>query len=641
MTGMLGRTLNGTYRVSELVGSGGFADVYLGRDVRSNTVVAIKVLHDNFAEDPALVRRFFREAELAQSLINPHIVRVLDAKQDGDVYYLVMEYVQGLTLAQIIQQRGPVPIAEAVDFVSQVLEALAVAHRANIVHRDIKPQNLMVTPAGLVKVMDFGIAKRTAVETVAQTTMYVGTPRYMSPEQAKGGRATPQSDLYAVTITLYELIAGKTPFSAETPWQMLNLHMLAEAPPIRVYCSDVPPALEMVIARGLKKDPAQRFQSAEEMQQALREAVPGTGEPDGSRSRSVEDATLPAKELPMRRDGHAAAAAGGERDERRGAAGEATSPVPVASVAVAKRPASWLKTAGLVAAGAVGLFLVLVVIGILTEPAPAPTPAPTFAPRPTLPPAVATPTLMPTPLPTPPPTATPGLLPNQVYLTQVAATPSSSVAQILSSIYVDAFSDPSSGFPPRVAQPGSYDMEYGDKQYDINLLRAGTTDHGVAELALNPKRRFSDFSLLIMAHLAQATQRGAYAVVFRAQDQRNFYAFAVDPNVGKYTVYKAVNGTLMPLVVPGGTQVQGVGANGTPTPVITWTSSAAIKPGTSVNALGVAASGHTLGFSVNGTMLTSVQDSTFAGGNIGLEAEAWGQPVSAIFTGLLVTPPKS
>ncbi|HUX88424.1 MAG TPA: protein kinase, partial [Chloroflexota bacterium] len=272
---MEGQTLNGIYRVLELVGAGGFADVYIGRDLRSNTVVAVKVLHEHFARDPNVVRRFLREAQVAQSMADPHAVRVLDAGQDGAGHYIIMEYVQGLTLAQIIQNRGQLPIQEAVDYTQQVLQALSEAHEHGIVHRDIKPHNLMVTAAGFLKVMDFGIAKDVTAGTLTQSAVYVGTPRYMSPEQARGEKADARSDLYAVSVTLYEMLAGQPPFSGETPWKVLNLQMTAEPPPLETVRNDVPPALLQVLATGLSKDPDRRYQNADDMIHALGAALSG------------------------------------------------------------------------------------------------------------------------------------------------------------------------------------------------------------------------------------------------------------------------------------------------------------------------------------------------------------------------------
>src|SRR5579885_1656229 len=172
MAGMIGRTLNEIFRVADLVGAGGFADVYLGRDLRTNTVVAIKILHEHFTRDPKIVQRFLREAKIAEVLDEPHVVRVLGTGQDDDIHYIVMEYVQGLTLADMVHRNGPMAVDEAVEYIRQMLHALGHAHEHGIIHRDIKPQNVMVVAGGQVKVMDFGIAKDVDAGGGVQTTMY-------------------------------------------------------------------------------------------------------------------------------------------------------------------------------------------------------------------------------------------------------------------------------------------------------------------------------------------------------------------------------------------------------------------------------------------------------------------------------------
>ena len=292
MAGMIGRTLNDIFRVADLVGAGGFADVYLGRDLRTNTVVAIKILHEHFTRDPKIVERFLREAKIAEVLEEPHVVRVLGSGQDDDTHYIVMEYVQGLTLADMVHRNGPMAVDDSVGYVRQMLHALGHAHSHGIIHRDIKPQNVMVVAGGQVKVMDFGIAKDVDAGGGSQTTMYLGTPRYMSPEQANGAPASPRSDIYAVTITLYELLTGQPPFSANTPWQILNLQMSAAPPPITNFRSDVPLTIQQVIQKGLEKDPTRRFQTADEMIDALDHGVPLVGEPTMLRITPVPEDTM-------------------------------------------------------------------------------------------------------------------------------------------------------------------------------------------------------------------------------------------------------------------------------------------------------------------------------------------------------------
>jgi serine/threonine protein kinase/Tfp pilus assembly protein PilF len=269
---VIGKTIRETYEVYKLVARGGYGEVCLGRDVRTNTIVAIKTLRPEVLANPVAVRRFHLEAELARSLSDPHVVRVFDEGELDGVPYLVMEYVQGLTLAQIVRSRGPLPIAEAVDYVSQILQALAEAHSKGIVHRDIKPLNVMVLD-GQVKVMDFGIAKVDLAESMTESALLVGTPRYMAPEQADGSRGDARSDLYAVAVTLYELLAGQPPFNEGTPVQVAYQQVHSSPPPIARFRSDLPGALVEALRRGLEKDPQLRFQTAADMRQAILDAT--------------------------------------------------------------------------------------------------------------------------------------------------------------------------------------------------------------------------------------------------------------------------------------------------------------------------------------------------------------------------------
>jgi hypothetical protein len=266
---MIGRTLNDAYRLAELVGHGGFADVYLGRDRRTNAVVAVKILHAHLTRDPDVVRRFRAEASAAQPLDDPRVARVLDSGRDGETHYIAMEYVAGHTLAQIIRERGALPVGEATRIARDVLLALAAAHRAGIVHRDVKPRNVMVTPDGRAKVLDFGIARLLAEHTSGHGGVALGTAPYVSPEQARGERVDHRSDLYSLAVLLFEMLAGRPPFSAEHPWQVLRLHTESEPPSLSEMRADLPSGLVALVRRGLEKSPDLRFGSAEEMIAAL------------------------------------------------------------------------------------------------------------------------------------------------------------------------------------------------------------------------------------------------------------------------------------------------------------------------------------------------------------------------------------
>lgn len=266
---VIGKTIDGKYRILSRIGSGGFATVYRAQDLRDGETVAVKVLHAQYAQDPTFVERFRREARLAHSLTSPYVVRILDYGQFEGQYYLVMEYVRGRTLAQIIRERAPLPVEQALAWARQICEALEAAWRAGIVHRDIKPQNIMITPQGQVKVMDFGIARVPFLSTLTQTGAFLGTPQYMSPEQVKDQPVDTRSDLYSLGIVLYEMLTGRPPFDAESAWAVLRQQTDTLPTPVRARNRQVPPAVETVVMRALAKSRRQRYQTPREMARAL------------------------------------------------------------------------------------------------------------------------------------------------------------------------------------------------------------------------------------------------------------------------------------------------------------------------------------------------------------------------------------
>ncbi|WES63627.1 Stk1 family PASTA domain-containing Ser/Thr kinase [Microbacter sp. GSS18] len=273
------RVLAGRYRVDEPIGRGGMASVFRGYDMTLGREVAIKVLDRELAGDNAFRTRFRLEAQAASRMSHPTIVRVYDAGEDSEtlsdgttraVPFIVMELVQGRLLKDIIAD-GPVPVDDTVRYVDGILEALEYSHRAGVVHRDIKPGNVMVTPAGQVKVMDFGIARAVSdsSSTVAETTAIIGTAAYFSPEQAKGEPVDARADLYSTGVVLYELLAGRQPFRGETPVAVAYQHV-SEAPvaPSEINPT-VPRTLDAVALRALAKDPFQRYQDAAAFRSAL------------------------------------------------------------------------------------------------------------------------------------------------------------------------------------------------------------------------------------------------------------------------------------------------------------------------------------------------------------------------------------
>src|ERR671933_262286 len=255
---------DGRYRITRKLGSGGMANVYLAEDQELGRRVAIKMLNDRHANDEQFVERFRREAKNAAGLSHPNIVSIFDRGQAEGTYYIAMEYLDGRSLKELITARGPAPIHVAVDYARQILAALRVAHRQGVVHRDIKPHNVLVDSEGRIKVTDFGIA-RAGPSQMTEEGSIIGTAQYLSPEQAQGAPVTPASDLYSVGIVLYELLTGTVPFGGETPVELAMKHLSkVPEPPSRIR-PEVPRDLDFVVMRALAKAPAERYQSADEM----------------------------------------------------------------------------------------------------------------------------------------------------------------------------------------------------------------------------------------------------------------------------------------------------------------------------------------------------------------------------------------
>ena len=272
------------YRVTEKIGSGGMADVYKAVDEVLGRTVAVKVLHAQYAADPSFVARFRQEAQAAANLSHPGIVNIYDWGKDDSTYYIVMEYVRGTDLKALVTEKGPVEPSKAAEYAAQVAAALTVAHGYDIIHRDIKPHNIVLTPDGSIKVMDFGIA-RAGNTQMTQTGSVLGTAHYVSPEQAQGRTLDPRTDLYSLGVVLYELATGRVPFDGDSPVAVALKQVNEEPVAPRQVNPNIPPSLEAVIMRAMAKNPADRYASAEEMRRDLMrvasgrmvEAMPPTG----------------------------------------------------------------------------------------------------------------------------------------------------------------------------------------------------------------------------------------------------------------------------------------------------------------------------------------------------------------------------
>ena len=269
-----GRLLGNRYEIIEKIGNGGMATVYKAKCHVLNRYVAVKILRDEFTTDEEFVKRFEVEAQSAASITHPNIVSVYDVGKEGNLYYIVMELIKGKTLKEIItQERGALPWKWSVNIAIQIASALEVAHKNNIIHRDIKPHNIIITEDGIAKVTDFGIAKAVSNSTITAFGTTIGSVHYFSPEHARGGYTDAKSDLYSLGVVMYEMLTGKVPFDADTPVSIALKHMQEEPVPPIEKNSSIPVAVNNIIMKALQKDTQQRYGTATEMLADLRRAL--------------------------------------------------------------------------------------------------------------------------------------------------------------------------------------------------------------------------------------------------------------------------------------------------------------------------------------------------------------------------------
>ena len=269
-----GRLLGNRYEIIEKIGNGGMATVYKATDKVLKRYVAVKILRDEFTTDEEFIKRFEVEAQSAARLTHPNIVSIYDVGVEENLYYIVMELIQGKTLKEIIvEERGPLPWKWSVNVAIQIASALEMAHRNNIVHRDIKPHNIIITEDGIAKVTDFGIAKAVSNSTITAFGTTIGSVHYFSPEHARGGYTDAKSDIYSLGVVMYEMVTGKVPFDADTPVSVALKHMQEEPEePIEVN-PNIPVAVNKIIMKALQKDSTLRYQTATDMLRDLRTAL--------------------------------------------------------------------------------------------------------------------------------------------------------------------------------------------------------------------------------------------------------------------------------------------------------------------------------------------------------------------------------
>lgn len=266
---MKGQKISDRYQIIKAIGEGGMANVYLAYDTILDRDVAVKVLRGDLANDEKFVRRFQREALSASSLTHPNIVEVYDVGEDHGMYYIVMEYVEGRHLKDLIKKRGKLTTSEVIDIMLQITDGMSVAHDSYIIHRDIKPQNIMILENGLVKIMDFGIAMALNSTQLTQTNSVMGSVHYLPPEQASGKGATLQSDIYSMGIVMYELLTGKLPYKGDNAVEIALKQLKEPLPDIREELPNIPQSIENIIIKATAKNPKNRYADAREMHEDL------------------------------------------------------------------------------------------------------------------------------------------------------------------------------------------------------------------------------------------------------------------------------------------------------------------------------------------------------------------------------------
>lgn len=463
---MIGTVIKGKYKIYDEVGSGGIATVYVARDLKTNEIVAVKVLHPHVAKDPNTIKRFEREANFLMGLTDRHLVRVYDYGVEENRHYLAMEYVGGRTLKAIIKEEGPLAIDRALGIAQQVAEGLSVIHQQGVVHRDIKPQNLMVQTDGTVKVMDFGIARMVDLSALTQSGFLVGTPHYISPEQAMGQRVDHRSDIYSLGVVLYEMLMGRVLFDGDSPVTVALMHVKDPVPPLHLQRTDISPKVEQLVDKCLTKEPGDRFQTATALASAIRNLRDEPALEAGPLTTFYDEGTahpaVVAQDL-----GHRGAAELSKVRESWHQISPTESTHPTAPLMTERQSGAGL-VAMVLMVGALCLISLALVGGVVlwnrwTAPTPIPPgivyvptstpspispPEPTFtptpSPTPTLPPEptdtpTATPTLLPEPTDTPTPSPTPTLSPEPTDTpTATPTVPPPNQPPVVQQVYADA-----------------------------------------------------------------------------------------------------------------------------------------------------------------------------------------------------------
>ena len=286
---LIGTMLAGRYEILEEIGKGGMAYVYKARCHFLNRLVAIKVLKEELRDDKEFVHRFNTEAQAAARISNPHVVSIYDVGFENGLYYIVMEYVDGITLKEYIAEKGVLPWRQAAEFAAQICEGLSAAHKKSVIHRDIKPQNIIMTEGGVLKVTDFGIARATTQATQSTSSSTIGTVHYLSPEQARGGYTNERTDIYSLGVVLYEMLTGRLPFNDNTAVAIAIKHIQEKPVLPRILNNEIPESMEYIVMKALNKEQNLRYASADAFLADLNKAIKNPNVVLGDAKQAADD----------------------------------------------------------------------------------------------------------------------------------------------------------------------------------------------------------------------------------------------------------------------------------------------------------------------------------------------------------------
>jgi serine/threonine protein kinase len=561
------------------------ATVYKAFQERLNRYVALKVLLPSLAQDPKLVTRFLREAETAAALKHPHVITIHDIDSQDDIHYIVAEYLEGLTLAQLLEQEGQLVPERVLHIVRQIADALDHAHRQGYIHRDIKPSNIMVDPArgDLVTLMDFGLVRVIGGSQITRSGTIVGTPDYMSPEQAKGEELDHRADIYSLGVTIYHMLTGIVPFAKPTPHAVMMAHVTEEPPSMTSLGQQTPLEVEAVVIKAMAKEPADRYQWAGDLARDLENAITSTGlsalgrlddlaTPPLGRTERARPAAAPQAAPPPRAAASRRAGAGAypavtvESPQDEG-------PVSAPPSAARKSRPRWLWP--LVGVLAVGLIVVTILTCIVVGPA---------LTRLFLRPSTVTATLPPT---TPPPTAT------------AASQPPgpTTVSQPGDPAYQEDFTAPGPEWEVGASENAEYHVTEG--AYSIQVHTENRVAWNEAELI------FYDFEIEFEVTLVEGDSQNDAGLLFRFQDRENYYELDIDGE-RSFAVGKQVDGEWIQ--------------------ILDWTESKAIQPFGSVNRVRLIADGDQFEVIINGQTVGHFVDDTYSGGDIAPAVTAYSNP---------------